>query len=194
MFGSLAEYLVEKGGLTPGELELVKHVSVQKKIRKNQYLLEEGDNSDFIGFVVKGSFRLFRIGEAGVEHIMRFAIENWWISDYTSFMTGQSSHCYIEALEDSELILFSKEHWEQLLVTVPNFKQMIDKLSAKNFEAHQNRIYSNISETAEVRYDNFVRLYPTIYNRIPLYMIASFLGLTRETLSRVRKQATKRAV
>lgn len=194
MFGSLAEYLVEKGGLTPGELERVKHVSVQKKIRKNQYLLEEGDNSDFIGFVVKGSFRLFRIGEAGVEHIMRFAIENWWISDYTSFMTGQSSYCYIEALEDSELILFSKEHWEQLLVTIPNFKQMIDKLSAKNFEAHQNRIYSNISETAEVRYDNFVRLYPTIYNRIPLYMIASFLGLTRETLSRVRKPTTKRAV
>jgi len=194
MFGSLAEYLVEKGGLTPGELERVKHVSVPKKIRKNQYLLEEGDNSDFIGFVVKGSFRLFRIGEAGVEHIMRFAIENWWISDYTSFMTGQSSRCYIEALEDSELILFSKEHWEQLLVTIPNFKQMIDKLSAKNFEAHQNRIYSNISETAEVRYDNFVRLYPTIYNRIPLYMIASFLGLTRETLSRVRKQTTKRAV
>ncbi|HWV70134.1 MAG TPA: Crp/Fnr family transcriptional regulator [Pseudosphingobacterium sp.] len=194
MFGSLAEYLVEKGGLTPGELERVKHVSVPKKIRKNQYLLEEGDNSDFIGFVVKGSFRLFRIGEAGVEHIMRFAIENWWISDYTSFMTGQLSRCYIEALEDSELILFSKEHWEQLLVTIPNFKQMIDKLSAKNFEAHQNRIYSNISETAEVRYDNFVRLYPTIYNRIPLYMIASFLGLTRETLSRVRKQTTKRAV
>lgn len=194
MFGSLAEYLLEKGGLTPDELELIKHVAVPKKIRKNHYLLEEGNVSDFIGFVVKGSFRLFRIGEDGVEHIMRFAIENWWMTDFSSFMSGQPSACYIEALEDSELLVFSKAHWEDMLNTIPNFKQIIDKLTAKNFEAHQNRIYSNISEPAEVRYEKFVRQYPTLYNRIPLYMIASFLGLTRETLSRVRKQMVKKTV
>jgi len=192
MFESLAVYLVEKGGLTPNELELVEKVCVPKKIRKNQYLLEEGDFSDFNGFVVAGSFRQFRIGKDGEEHIMRFAIESWWVSDYTSFMTGQPSNCYIEALENSELIWFSKENWEGLMETIANFKHMVDKLTARNFEAHQNRIYSNISEPAEVRYENFVKRYPTIYNRIPLYMIASFLGLTRETLSRVRKQMTKK--
>jgi CRP-like cAMP-binding protein len=194
MFGSLAEYLLEKGGLTPAELELIKHVAVPKKIRKNHYLLEEGNVSDFIGFVVKGSFRLFRTGEDGVEHIMRFGIENWWMTDFSSFLSGQPSLCYIDALENSELLVFSKAHWEHLLNSIPHFKQIIDKLTAKNFEAHQNRIYSNISEPAEIRYDNFVRQYPNLYNRIPLYMIASFLGLTRETLSRVRKQMVKKTV
>jgi CRP-like cAMP-binding protein len=186
------QYLKEKGELTPLDLDVVDKVSNFKKIRKNQYLLEEGETSNFIGFVVKGSFRLFRVGEDGQEHIMRFAIENWWISDFASFMNGQPSACYIEAMEDSELILITKDNWEHLLETVPKFRRMNDQLGAKNFEAHQNRIYSNISESAEIRYENFVKQFPTIYNRIPLYMIASFLGLTRETLSRIRKQSVKK--
>jgi CRP-like cAMP-binding protein len=192
MFETLAIYLVEKGKLTQSELELVKQVSVLKKVRKKQFLLEEGKVSNFNGFVAKGSFRLFRIGEDGQEHIMKFAIENWWISDFTSFMSGEPSNCYIDALENSELILFSRENWDHLLATIPNFKRMIDSLTAKNFEAHQNRIFSNISESAEIRYDNFVKKYPTLYNRVPLYMIASFLGIKRETLSRIRKQATEK--
>jgi CRP-like cAMP-binding protein len=187
-----AQYLKEKGGLTPPELETIGRVATFKRIRKNQYLLEEGDASNFIGFVLKGSFRLFRVGEDGQEHIMRFAIENWWISDFASFMNGKPSTNYIEALEDSELILITKADWENLLETIPNFKRMIDNLSARNFEAHQNRILSNISESAETRYENFVNQFPPIYNRIPLYMIASFLGLTRETLSRIRKQSVKK--
>ena len=194
MLEALIDYLHEKGQLTPEDLELVAHAAVPKRVRKQQYLLEEGEVSDFLGFVVKGSFRLFRIGADQEEHIMRFAIENWWISDFISFMSGQPSNCYIEALEDSELIRFSKEKWNELLAASPNFKQIIDALTARNFEAHQDRIFSNISEPAEVRYEKFVQQYPTLYNRIPLYMIASFLGLTRETLSRVRKQAGKRSL
>jgi CRP-like cAMP-binding protein len=193
MLAIFIDYLNEKGELTPEDLELVANTSVQKRVRKNQYLLEEGEVSDFVGFVVKGSFRLFRIGDDKQEHVMRFAIENWWISDFTSFISGEPSNCYIEALEDSELIRFSKKEWNELLAASPNFRQLIETLNAKNFEAHQNRIFSNISEPAEVRYEKFVQKYPTLYNRIPLYMIASFLGLTRETLSRVRKQAVKRS-
>jgi CRP-like cAMP-binding protein len=193
MFTTFINYLQEKGKLTPEELDLVVNASSQKRIRKSQYLLEEGEVSDFIGFVVKGSFRLFRIGDDKQEHIMRFAIENWWISDFISFMSGQPSNCYIEALEDSEVIRFSKDKWDKLLSVSPNFKQIIDELTAKNFEAHQSRIFSNISEPAEVRYEKFVQKYPTLCSRIPLYMIASFLGLTRETISRVRRQAVRRS-
>lgn len=191
MVETFVQYLKENGALTPLELDAVEKVSTLKKIRKNQYLLEEGETSSFIGFVVNGCFRLFRVGEDGQEHIMRFAIENWWISDFGSFMNGQPSTCFIEALEDSELILITKGNWERLLETIPNFKRMIDNLSAKNFEAHQNRIFSNISEPAEARYESFVNQFPSIFNRIPLYMIASFLGLTRETLSRIRKHTVK---
>lgn len=189
MFDTLAAYMIEKEAFTEHELEVVRQASVEKKVRKHQYLLEEGKISNFIGFVVKGSFRLFRVTEDGQEHIMKFAIENWWISDFTSFMSGEPGTCYIDALENCELIFFTKENWDHLLTTIPNFKRMIDQLTARNFEAHQDRIFSNISETAEVRYDNFVKKYPTLYNRIPLYMIASFLGIKRETLSRIRKQA-----
>jgi uncharacterized membrane protein len=82
-----------------------------------------------------------------------------------------------------------KEKYDTLIRTIPNFKSLIDKLSTKNFEVHQARIYANISESAEERYSNFVRSYPAINQRVPLYMVASFLGLSRETLSRVRKQA-----
>lgn len=192
MFETLATYLLGKGELTQSELELIEQFSILKKVRKNQFLLEEGKVSNFNGFVAKGSFRLFRIGEDGEEHIMKFAIENWWISDFTSFMSGEPSNCYIDALENSELILFSRENWDHLLATIPSFKRMIDNLTAKNFEAHQERIFSNISESAEIRYDNFVKKYPTLYNRIPLYMIASFLGIKRETLSRIRKQAAEK--
>lgn len=192
MFEFFEKYLVEKGKFVVSELELVRQVSVSKKIRKNHYLLEEGKVSNFIGFVTKGTFRLFRKGEDGQEYTMKFAIENWWISDFTSFMSGEQSNCYIEALENSELIWFSRETWDHLIATIPNFRRMIDKLTAKNFEANQNRIFSNISEPAETRYDNFVNNYPTLYDRIPLYMIASFLGITRETLSRIRKQAAQR--
>ena len=192
MSETFAKYLQEKGSFTQNELDLIESVSVAKRVRKNQYLLEEGRVSNFSAFVVKGSFRLFRIGEDGQEHIMKFAIENWWISDYTSFMSGKPSNCYIEALENSELILFTKEKWEYLISTIPAFKQMIENLTARNFEANQNRIYSNISETGELRYENFVAMYPTLYNRVPLYMIASFLGIKRETLSRIRKLAASK--
>ena len=192
MVEPFAQYLIENGGLKPFEIDAVEKVSTFKKIRKNQYLLEKGETSNFMCFVVKGSFRMFRVGEDGQEHIMRFAIEDWWISDFASFMNAQPSYAFIEALEDSELIMITKATWENLLETIPNFKRMINNLSTRNFEAHQNRIFSNISESAETRYESFVNQFPSIYNRIPLYMIASFLGLTRETLSRIRKQSVKK--
>jgi len=192
MFHSLATYLMEKGGLTNDELRLVEEVVTPKMIRKHQYLLQEGEISHYIGFVVKGCFRLFSIGKNGEEHIMRFAIENWWISDFDSFQSGLPSKYNIDALEDGELLMMKKEKFEALIATIPNFKKLIEKLTAKNYEVHQNRILSNISETAIEKYNNFIKTYPTIYDRIPLHMIASFLGLSRETLSRVRQQNSQK--
>jgi CRP-like cAMP-binding protein len=188
MFPFLATYLIEKGGLTNDELSLVERVAIPKKIRKRQYVLQEGDVSYYNSFVVKGCFRLYRVGKDGEEHIMRFAIENWWISDYTSYQSGLPSKFNIDALEDGELLMIKKEQFDALVDTIPRFKKLIEKLDCKNYEVHQNRILSNISETAEEKYNNFIRTCPMIYDRIPLHMIASFLGLSRETLSRVRRQ------
>ena len=192
MFDSLANYLIEKGSLTPDELKRVEEVAVPRKILRHQYLLQEGQISDFIGFVVKGCLRQFRIDDSGQEHIMRFTVENWWVSDFESFLSGRPSKSHIEALEDSELLVFRKEKFDTLIRTIPNFKSLIDKLAAKNFEVHQARIYSNISESAEEQYNNFVTTYPSIMQRVPLHMIASFLGLSRETLGRIRKKVGRK--
>ena len=123
---------------------------------------------------------------------MRFAIENWWIFDFDSYKSGLPSKYNIDALEDGELLMLKKEKYDSLIETIPSFKKLVDKLAVKNYEVHQNRILSNISETAEEKYDNFIRSYPMIYDRVPLHMIASFLGLSRETLSRVRQQHTRK--
>jgi CRP-like cAMP-binding protein len=192
MFPSLATYLIEKGDLTNDELSLVEEVTIPKKIRKRQYLLQEGDVSYYNSFVVKGCFRLYSVGKDGEEHVMRFAIENWWISDYASYQSGLPSKYNIDALEDGELLMIKKEKFDFLIETIPRFKKLIEKLDCKNYEVQQTRILSNISETAEEKYDNFIRSCPMIYDRIPLHMIASFLGVSRETLSRIRKQSSQK--
>jgi CRP-like cAMP-binding protein len=188
MFEFLAAYLKENGGLTDEELRRVEAVAVAKKLRKRQYLLQEGDISLYNCFVTKGCLRLYRVGKDGTEHILKFAIENWWISDYESYNSGRPSKGTIDALEDSELLLIKKEDFMTLVEDIPGFQKLVNKLETKSFDVSQNRILSNISDTAEEKYDRFIRAYPEFHARVPLHMIASFLGVSRETLTRVRQK------
>ncbi len=188
MFKSFAAYLVEKAGLTNEELKLVEDVTVVKKLRKRQYLLQEGDICHYNCFIAKGCLRLYRIGKDGSEHILRFAVENWWMSDYESYNSSRPSKSNIDALENSELLLIEKQNLNALFKAIPKLQIFKERLETKNFDVSQNRILSNISETAEEKYDNFIKAYPEIYRRVPLHMIASYLGVSRETLSRVRQQ------
>ncbi|SFM79619.1 cAMP-binding domain of CRP or a regulatory subunit of cAMP-dependent protein kinases [Chitinophaga sp. YR627] len=191
MFEVFERYLKERSALTDKEIELIRAVTIPKRLRKKQYLLQEGDISHYNAFVVKGCLRLYHVGDNGFEHILRFAIETWWMSDYESYNCGSQSKNNIDALEDSELLLIDKKDFDALVETVANFRILKDKLEAKSYNASQARILSNISDTAEKRYENFIKTYPDIYNRVPLHMVASYLGLTRETLSRIRSQYTK---
>jgi len=131
---------------------------------------------------------MYTVGDDGVEHILRFAVENWWISDRESYNNGSPSKCNIDALEDCEVILIDKPDFLNLLTTIPKFKNFIDSLLARSYDAIQNRVMSAISYTTEERYQNFITRFPDIFNRVPLHMIASYLGVSRETLSRVRSQ------
>jgi len=188
MFKAFEIYLKEKANLTAGELDAVRAVSVEKKIRKRQYLLQEGNVCLHNCFIVKGCLRAYRVGKDGTEHILRFGVENWWISDHESYNTGEPSKGNIDALENSEVILIDKPAFVHLMMTIPKFKNFIDKLKARSFDASQNRIMSNISYTAEERYEYFITSFPDIFYRVPLHMIASYLGVSRETLSRIRSQ------
>lgn len=191
MFESLAVYLREGAGLNDEELKLVKQVTIERKLRKRQYLLQEGDVSYYNCFVAKGCLRLYRIGKDGSEHILRFAIENWWMSDYESYNSGDPAKGNIDALEDSELLLIKKQDFDGLTNSIAKFRLFKERLDARSYDASQKRILSNISETAEEKYLNFIKTYPKIYDRVPLHMIASFLGVSRETLSRVRQQYSR---
>jgi len=181
-------YLRENAGLSEQELNLVEELTLSKRLRKRQYLLQEGDISHYNGFIAKGCLRLYRIGKDGTEHILKFGIENWWISDYESYNSGLPSKSNIDALEDSELVLIEKQDFDFLCKTIPSLQNFRERLDNKSFDVSQNRILSNISDTAEEKYEKFINTYPDIYSRVPLHMIASFLGVSRETLSRVRQR------
>jgi len=186
MFDIFATYLRKNALLTDDEIEQFRASAVVRRLRKKQYLLQEGDICHYNTFVAKGILRLYRVGDNGVEHILKFAAENWWIGDYESYNSGNPGKGNIDALEDSEVVMIRKSELDELVRAIPKFQVFKERLDTRSFDASQNRILSNISDTAEKRYENFITAYPDIANRVPLHMIASFLGLTRETLSRVR--------
>jgi len=186
MFEKLAQYLKNKGNLTDDEIELFREKVTTKRLRKRQYLLQEGDVCHANAFIAKGCMRLYRVGDNGAEHILKFGIEDWWMADYESYNEGTPSKNNIDALEDCELLMIAKPDMDELSETITSFRLFRERLDARSYDASQHRILSNISETAEERYANFIKKYPDIFNRVPLHMLASYLGLTRETLSRIR--------
>jgi CRP-like cAMP-binding protein len=193
-FDPLFDYIKVKSGLelSRDEKVLVQNIFVSKHLRKRQYLLQEGDVCKYMAFILKGSGRTFAVNDKGQEHIIRFAIENWWLGDYESYNYGTPSMYNIEMLEDSDVLLVSKSNMDELSATVPPIGLMIKEIDRKGVVTAQKRIHSSISLSAEERYDTFATAYPEILNRFPLSMIASYLGISPETLSRIRKNMLRK--
>jgi CRP-like cAMP-binding protein len=158
-----------------------------RKIRKKQYLLQAGEVSRCENFVTKGLLRAYAVDGKGQEHIAMFGMEGWWISDLYSFLTETPATQYIDALEDSEVLSIEKPDLEKLYLEVPKFDRFFRKLLQNAFVANQQRILAGISQTAEEQYLAFIKKYPTLEQRIPQHQIASFLGITPETISRIRR-------
>jgi CRP-like cAMP-binding protein len=178
--------------LTAEEEELIKTYLTPKKLRRKQYLLQEGDVCKHIAFVEKGALREYTIDDNGVERIFQFAIEGWTISDLYSFLTGEEATYNIDAVEDCELVLISRAAHDELLAKLPKFETFIRLQLTGAYIAMQKRITSIISLSLDERYQNFSKDYPEIIQRFPQHMIASFMGLTPETLSRVRRKIASR--
>lgn len=178
--------------LTGEEEETIKSFLTPKKIRKKQYLLQEGEVCKYIAFVEKGVLRAYTVSDKGGEHIIQFALEGWLISDLFSFLTGEQATYNIDAIENSELLLISKASHEELLRTLPKYETYTRLQLTGAYIAMQRRLTSIISLTLEERYTYFTSLYPDIVQRVPQHMIASFMGLTPETLSRVRKRLSQK--
>jgi CRP-like cAMP-binding protein len=162
-----------------------------RKLRKRQYFLQEGDVCKYIGFIVKGSARTFTVDEKGHENILKLAVENWWLADFESFYLLTPSRFNIEALEDLEVLQSTNAQIEEFLKQIPAFSAMANVISQNYTIANQKRMQAAMSYTAEERYEDLISNYPQFLQRFPQNMIASYLGLSPETLSRIRKNSFK---
>lgn len=188
MYELFFEDFCRKASLTEAEQDQVKVYLTPKKMRRKQYLLQEGDVCKSFAFIEKGALRQYSIGEGGAEHIVQFGMEGWYISDLYSFLTGEPATYNIDAIEDSELVIVSREAYDEMLKSIPKFETLMRINITGAYLALQRRLTASNQESLETRYQTFIQAYPDIVQRVPQHMVASYLGATPETLSRVRKR------
>lgn len=174
--------------LTPEEQLFWRGLLRSRKVERGECLLQVGDISRYQYFVVSGCLRTYLVDEDGKEHILQFAPEDWWTGNMASMLKGQPSQLIIEALETTNVLALDKQGQDQLFDRVPKFDRFFRILITNAFVAQQRRTLSSLSKTAEERYAEFRKLYPSLDGRVAQKHIASYLGMTPEFLSTVRKR------
>jgi CRP-like cAMP-binding protein len=178
--------------LTASDIVLIREAFVPRKLRKRQFLLQEGDVCKYISFIVSGATRQYTVDEKGKEHILNLCIENWWASDRESFHKETPSIYNIDAWEETQVLMLPKANGcYQRVNEIPAFREMRMKLDDNNFMAGQKRLLTSINATAENKYEEFAKSHPEFLQRFPQHLIASYLGITKETLSRIRSQSLR---
>lgn len=191
-FEILRRHFDKRVSVTDEEFSRCRTFFTLKHVRKHQFLLQAGDICKNIAFVTSGCLRSYTIDTRGNEHVVQFAIEDWWISDLHSFLAGTPAEDNIDALEDSTVLLIDRDSREQLLTSVPQMERFFRLLLEANFLATRRRVTDSLSKSAEERYLTFLKNYPNLVQRIPLNQIASYLGITPQSLSRIRKELTEK--
>jgi CRP-like cAMP-binding protein len=189
-FSSILNHIAPLITLSEEDKGLFISVLKVKKMKRKQFLEQPGYVSKYRSYVVEGAFRAFFIGADGHEHTIALAIEDRWIGDPGSFLLREPATLFVEAIEDSTVIQLSYESEQLLLKKIPQYASLLMESSQRIAVALQQRIISHISLSAEERYEEFAKKHPTLLQRIPLYIIASYLGMTREFLSKIRNQKT----
>ncbi len=187
----LIDYFNNLLPLDEGETSVVEEFFKERRVKRRQFILQEGDVCKYNTFVVEGCFRMYFVDEKGKEHNLQFAIENWWIGDIGSFHSEEPSKLYVEAIENSTILQIGKQDQLKLFVNYPKFNRIFRVLAENAMVSAQRRILQDIGSTAEERYLDFVKRYPQFFNRISNVQIASYLGVTPEFLSTIRKKITK---
>lgn len=193
MFEEILHYFDEKGVEITPQIEQFVNTGLERKLyKKGEIIVRPGEACNHTFFVAKGLLRAYTIDEIGKEHILQFAPENWLISDRSSVLFNEVSEQFIEAIEDSEVILIESGFFEMLSEMSASFQRFNIKALNNHIRYLHKRINLLISATAEIRYLDFVKLYPDIMLRVPQLMVASYLGITPESLSRVRKELARK--
>lgn len=187
MISEFKNYLIDKIQITDEQFDSISSNLKVKKFDKNQIIQYKGDQFKHGFFVGKGLLRSYSIDAKGKEHILQFAPENWLISDRNN-MNNEPSEFFIDAIEQTEAIVVPNNFMEEATLKVPCLQPMHNNLLNNSIRFMQKRINMLLSATAEERYLDFIKLYPNLTLRVPQWMIASYLGITPESLSRVRKE------
>ena len=192
MFAVLFEYLGKQLPLSPDEMDIIRSVFIPKKLLKGEFFLREGDILKYGAFVCKGFLRSYVIDNKGKEHIIQFAPENWWISDKGAGGEGSKASCFIDAIEDSDILLIDQAGHLKMLEKVAAYGASFQAGMQKRSAAKDKRIVHSLTADAEERYNDFLQTYPSIAQRVSQHMLASYLGIAPETLSRVRRKSMRK--
>lgn len=167
------------------EFDYIKTFFTLKKVRKNQYLIHEGDEVKYEYIVLSGIYKVFYVDTQGKEYIVQFARENWWMSDYYAFFKQQQAGMFIECLEEGEVLYSTLQSREKLSADLHKMEHFFRVKLTNGYVALQQRVKLLLSSTPQQRYDDFSQLYPDLLQRLPKKLIAEYLGVSREALSRL---------
>jgi len=191
-FDVLRAYLEARATFTDDDLALLREVFLPRTLRAGEFLQRAGDVATHAAFVASGCLRSYVIDDNGKEHVVMFAPETWWVGDNASLISGAPSQYFVDAVENSDILLISPAGHHQVLERLPAYAAGFRTGLLKHAAAKDQRIVTSLTASAEERYLDFMKTYPSIAQRVPQWMIASYLGLTPETLSRIRRQLSRK--
>ena len=185
---SILQNIAKHVSLTSDEETLFLSKTETKFVKAKTILLSSGDIAKHTYFVNSGILRSFNINDNIIEHVLHFACEGWWIGDMYSYISEKPGNLFIEVLEDAEIVSISKENLQQLYHEIPKLERFFRILAENSLVSHQERLMDNLSLTAEERFEKFCIKYPTLIQKVPQKQIASYIGVTPEFLSKLKKR------
>ncbi|WP_339652223.1 Crp/Fnr family transcriptional regulator [uncultured Maribacter sp.] len=172
--------------VTESEINLFQSLLTELTVKAKKYLVKPGIQLKHCYFVNKGCLKAYYLDKKGNKHVIQFAIENWWVSDFEAFYHNLDIKLYIEAIEDSTLLAINQENLEILFTKAPAFERYFRILLTNAFIGQRKRVFSSLEKNTKERYLEFCASYPNIENRVQNYHIANYLGVSAESLSRIR--------
>ncbi|OPC54281.1 Crp/Fnr family transcriptional regulator [Elizabethkingia bruuniana] len=178
--------------LNEKESEALTSRLIEKRIKRRQFILQEGDTCKYFTYIVEGCFKMYGVDHSGTEYNLTFAAEDDWVADIDSLHNEKPSRLFIEAMEPSVILQISKGDLWYLYTNFPKFDRNFRVIIENRYIELQNRLLLTFSATAYERYENFLKQYPNLYNRVPNTQIASYLGITPEFLSKIRNERVRK--
>lgn len=193
MHDTLIEHIRELVAISEKESELIREAFKPTQLKRKDFLLKKGELSNHMRFVVEGCLKAYSVDEEGSEHILQFGVPGWWVNDLYAYLTEKPAGFYIQAITDSIVLQIHRNRLNKLFDEVPMMDRFFRIKTQNGYVAIQERTIQNMSQSAERRYVEFITKYREMEQQIPQYMIASYLGITPEHLSAIRKKMSAQA-